>query len=230
MSTSETPWGDYDRSEVESFVPSDAKSVLDVGCGQGGFGALLKSKRGGMRVVGIEPTEYGCSQARARLDHVIHGTFPNDVSPRGQRFDCIVFNDVLEHMFDPASALVAARFMLAPDGRVVASIPNIRHWTILVKLGVLGRWDYRDDGILDRTHVRFFTRSTMVEFFNAEQYTVERIVPINIKQCRRKYLIPWNPLLRRLHEFFALQYVIVASSESVDSKVDESAGIQAKIS
>lgn len=166
---------DADRSNVIPFIPSGTARLLDVGCWQGGFGRELKRRRPDVVVVGIEADAGAAAVAATRLDHVVAGRFPDDIGPDEGPFDCIVFNDVLEHIVDPWEALRQTRPLLSGAGTVVAVIPNIRHVRAVVPLVVRGRWDYADTGLLDRTHLRFFTRATMIELFETTGYTVESI-------------------------------------------------------
>lgn len=165
------------RPEMIGFVPEDCSRVLDVGCGAGAFGESLKKTRQ-IEVWGVEPTKSAAAQARARLDRVIEGKFGPGIELPTGAFDCIVFNDVLEHMFAPELALRYARGLLAPGGVIVASIPNIRYFPVVYQLIRYARWEYRDCGILDRTHVRFFTRSSMVNMFEREGFAVDSICGI----------------------------------------------------
>jgi GT2 family glycosyltransferase/Flp pilus assembly protein TadD len=116
-------------------------------------------------VWGIEPVEHAARDARTKLDRVITSKAEDALAelPDGY-FDVMVCADVLEHMQDPAAFLAQARNKLSLRGEVVASIPNVRHWSVLVDL-LEGRWDYQDAGILDRTHLRFFTRKSILELF-----------------------------------------------------------------
>ena len=102
--------------------------------------------------------------ASTRLTRVLVGAYPA-VLPAGERFDCIIFNDVLEHMVDPQRVLAVARSHLTERGCVIASLPNVRNISVIAPLVLYGRWDYADAGLLDRTHVRWFTKSTMRELF-----------------------------------------------------------------
>jgi len=194
-----------ERQEVAVFVPP-SRRVLDVGCDWGAFGAVLVER--GSEVWGIEMDPGPASEAATRLHQVIVGRFPDDV-PQGETFDCIVFNDVLEHMVEPASALIATRGFLAVGGCVVASIPNVRHLSVLAQLLIRGRWDYTDWGILASTHLRFFTKSTMRELFERNGYRVERQEPINVGGSTGKWRV-LRLLGRRSEEFLAAQYVLVA--------------------
>lgn len=161
------------RPDVLPYVPRDVRSVLDVGCGQGGFGLDLRTRLApGAQLVGIEPVPEQAETSRELgcYDEVREGYFP-DVAVPGERFDLVVFNDVLEHVLDPWTMLLDVHRHLAPDGRVLASIPNIQFAPVVLAL-LRGRWDYTDTGVLDRTHVRFFTRATMLELFHKTGYEV----------------------------------------------------------
>ena len=176
-------YGDRPRTEMLEFVPNAAQRVLEVGCLGGGFGAALKAARPGTVVSGIEPNPEAAEFARSRLDQVICGTFPADVDET-MIFDCIVFNDVLEHMVDPWAALVAARQALAPGGYVVASIPNVRHFSVVVPFVMYGQWRYTGFGILDQTHVRFLAGRVQIhDLFGSTGYSVERCERIRVTRA-----------------------------------------------
>jgi 2-polyprenyl-3-methyl-5-hydroxy-6-metoxy-1,4-benzoquinol methylase len=167
-----------ERREMLPFVPRNAKRILDVGCGAGGFSALLKEKLGA-EVWGVELLSDAASIAESRIDRVVNGSFePCDLLPE-KYFDAIVFNDVLEHLSTPESALAYARSLLGPGGRVVASIPNFRHfpnvWAFIVKKSLR----YEEWGIMDRTHLRVFTESSIRALFESCGFEVVGITGIN---------------------------------------------------
>jgi GT2 family glycosyltransferase/glycosyltransferase involved in cell wall biosynthesis/tetratricopeptide (TPR) repeat protein/SAM-dependent methyltransferase len=147
------------RPELAELVPATARRVLEIGCAAGEMGRLLKSQRPGIQVVGIEREEAAAALARQHLDGVIRGDIESlaDLPYPVGWFDCLVFGDVLEHLREPEVILRRLLAWLAADGAVVASIPNVRHQSVLLELMVNGRWQYRDEGLLDRTHLRFFT-------------------------------------------------------------------------
>jgi 2-polyprenyl-3-methyl-5-hydroxy-6-metoxy-1,4-benzoquinol methylase len=167
---------------MERYVPLAARSVLDVGCLAGGFGQMLKMRRASIEVWGIEADPAAAEAARSRLDHVIEGAYP-DAAP-ARRFDCVVFNDVLEHLADPWAALEHAKSLLSPGGVVVASIPNVRYYRVSWSLLTRGKWEYGDGGVLDRTHLRFFTRQTVEELFRSCGYELRELVPANFPPVR----------------------------------------------
>ncbi len=164
-SPSDERYFSFDRPEVRACVPETAKTVLDVGCGAGRLGAALKEDRDCF-VIGVEQDREMANRARFALDDVIVGDIEEKVDKLpGDYFDCIVVADVLEHLKDPEAVLRKLGYALREDGAIVASIPNVRHWPVIKGL-LEGKWDYADAGILDKTHLRFFTRKSIVELFH----------------------------------------------------------------
>jgi 2-polyprenyl-3-methyl-5-hydroxy-6-metoxy-1,4-benzoquinol methylase len=137
------------------------KRVLDVGCATGYLARALAGR--GCTVSGFESDTEAAEVARPALDRLVVGDIEHtDLTEAfgGERFDVVVFGDVLEHLRDPLAALKAARAVLADRGSVVASIPNIAHGSVRLAL-MAGRFDYQPLGLLDSTHVRFFTRTSI---------------------------------------------------------------------
>lgn len=169
------------RADIEPHLPADVSSALDVGCSRGGFGLTLRRVVGRHgRVVGIEAMPGPAAVARQShgFDEVLDGYFPDVLAGRADTFDLISFNDVLEHILDPWQTLRDCHRFLTPSGRVIAAIPNIQYAPVVLDL-VKGRWTYTEDGILDRTHVRFFTRASMIDLFEESGYAVETCVGMN---------------------------------------------------
>lgn len=208
---------DYERAEMLRFVPTACRRILDVGCGSGGFGAAIRN-RAPAEVWGIEPDVHSADKATRKLDKAIQGSFSPDLNLPTHYFDCIVFNDVLEHLLNPASALQLAGSLLSDGGVVVASIPNIGHFPIVWRLAVRGEWEYKERGILDRTHLRFFTRSSIRKLLQENGFQVERIEGINAwfkmdEGDQRLWRIYW-PLsfipAAGIHDMRYLQFALVA--------------------
>lgn len=166
------------RFEMLRHVPTGCRRVLDVGCGKGNFGEALKQARN-LEVWGLEPVAAAAAEAAKKLDRVIEGVFDEAAGLPAASFDAIIFNDVLEHLVDAKAALQLSRQLLKPGGAVIASIPNIRHFPTLWELAVRGEWNYADSGILDRTHLRFFTRKSIPDFFAGGGFKVEQVEGIN---------------------------------------------------
>jgi O-antigen biosynthesis protein len=199
---------DNERVEVAALVPPEARMILDIGCGRGRLGQLLKTMNPERQVHGVELDTNVASAARTVLDSVASGDFQTMALPFAEgTFDCVVFADVLEHLVDPASALHRIRPLLARDGVIVCSIPNIRHYTVFLQLGLRG-WEYSDFGLFDRTHLRFFSLRSMRELLALAGFRTVRAEPHIIASKKAKIL---NILcFGRLEEFLAQQYVLLA--------------------
>jgi 2-polyprenyl-3-methyl-5-hydroxy-6-metoxy-1,4-benzoquinol methylase len=199
------------RPDIEALVYPDAKSVLDVGCSIGTLGAAIKAKSGA-HIIGIELSEEMARYARDRVDEVLVGDAA-EIILQGKlgshRFDTIIFADVLEHLSDPWSVLRVATDYLAPNGAVIASIPNIRHIDTIYNLLIRGHWPYRDRGIHDRTHLRFFTKSNIVELFESAGLSID-LMKAHYRIIERPH--DWNRFARflalpGLRNFLAFQYL-----------------------
>jgi methionine biosynthesis protein MetW len=159
MSPQSEQYFEFDRPEVRALIPAGARRVLDVGCGAGALGAALKQERDGVEVTGLELSPEAAARAAERLDaaHVTDLEALAELPYDQGRFDAMVFGDVLEHLRDPHRLLRVLRPWLADAGVLVCSIPNVCHWSVVMPLLVNDRWPYEDAGLLDRTHVHFFT-------------------------------------------------------------------------
>lgn len=168
----------YAPTGLLELIEKTPRRVLDLGCFCGGTGRYLKRKFPGCQVIGIEMLEQAAKLAAEAYDQVHVGTLEQiDFAQAGllpQSFDAIIAADVLEHMFHPWHALQRLRPLLAPGGELFVSLPNARNLKLLSELG-RGRFDYAGAGILDVTHVRFFTRKTAVEMLEQTGFVVEDV-------------------------------------------------------
>jgi 2-polyprenyl-3-methyl-5-hydroxy-6-metoxy-1,4-benzoquinol methylase len=190
------------REEVLPFIPDRARRILDVGCGPGGFGAILA----GRTVHGVEPNPVAADLAAEHYDAVFRGIFP-DALPANEIYDCVVFNDVLEHMIDPWAAVRFTHQILSPGGTVVASLPNMRYLPVF-KGYLLGDWTYQETGVMDNSHLRWFTVRTMRALFEGNGFRVQQVKPICRRRSWKATLVSLIPSLRDLP---AQQFVIVAT-------------------
>lgn len=197
------------RNELLPFVPKNIKIVLDVGCGNGSFGYLL-NRIFNCLVHGIEPNSTSAKEASKKLTTVYHGYFDeNYINSNERKFDCIFFNDVLEHMLKPEAALDQAKHLLTKNGKIVASIPNIRFYPVILSLIRYKDFEYKDSGVLDKTHFRFFTKKSMIRLFENSGFKVEIIAGINKQKFKFLNLINFI-LFNQLEDMSFPQYVIVA--------------------
>jgi len=146
------------HSRLLELIGDEPRTVLDIGCGQGELAFLAKKR--GHRVTGLDlyPPKF-------ELDEFIQGDISEGLTVAADRqFDVIVLADVLEHMSDPLSLLREAKRHLKPRGRLLVSVPNAVHWSVRAVVGS-GRFDYTNQGILDRGHLRFFTEASAKRLF-----------------------------------------------------------------
>jgi len=176
------------RKDVETLIPDHSMIILDVGCGEGTLGKRLLEK-GTKEVVGIEIQPEVSERARGNLSRVICGDIEKiDLPFEEGHFDCIVFADILEHLKAPLSVVKKLKKHLKDSGVVVASIPNVRYYLVINML-VEGHWKYGDYGILDRNHLRFFTKKEIEALFEDAGFEITTITA-NID---RKYYTISNP-------------------------------------
>ena len=216
---------DNTRVDIASFIGEAPGVVLDIGCGGGATGKLIKQKFPGARVVGIESNRNAAARAREVLDDVICA--PLDAAPvaerlGGSRLDLVLLLDVLEHLYDPWRSLVHVRGWLAPHTRVLASVPNVRNLVTLDDLAA-GRWEYGANGVLDITHLRFFTKATLRALFEQTGYAVREMTPLFRPETVDRYILARRPgrvttrnlsICYRdredLEDLYAIQYVVDA--------------------
>ncbi|MBF8247490.1 MAG: hypothetical protein HW374_290 [Bacteroidetes bacterium] len=163
----------YNRKEMLQFLPETYSRVLEIGCGEGNF---LMQLRGANESWGVEPDKNSAEIASQKLTKVFAARYdqiaeeiPNDY------FDLIICNDVIEHMNDHDWFFDSIRTKLRNSGSLVASLPNVRYVRNLFELLVLKDWRYQDSGILDRTHLRFFTKKSILRTLNEHGLLVEEI-------------------------------------------------------
>lgn len=196
------------RSDVADLIGPQARSVLDVGCAEGLTGELLK-KKGVKEVIGLEIDQAASKIAETRLDKVLAGDVQKMVLPfKEGYFDCIIYADVLEHLIDPWMVLREQKRFLNDKGIVVASLPNVGHYRVVKKL-LKGKWDYEERGVMDATHLRFFTLDGIKKMFDQAGYRIDEIV-YKISASRIKKFM--NKLFKgRFNESLCEQFIIKAT-------------------
>ena len=199
------------RKEITPHLPMRVTRMLDIGCGRGDTAAWIRETRGSVQTMGIEIDPEAAGTATEKLDFVFCGNFETMELPEEFcNFDLILCLDVLEHLVDPWRAIHRIQKMLAPGGILITSIPNVRYFRVLISLIFRGRWDYEQSGILDRTHLRFFTRANAMELVAGAGLDVIGISATGLEPGRKtRYLNAITCSL--LKRFFEYQYVIKAS-------------------
>jgi 2-polyprenyl-3-methyl-5-hydroxy-6-metoxy-1,4-benzoquinol methylase len=171
--------GFFAAARIVPAVPASAQSVLDVGCGGGALGQALKELVSGRRVAGIEKDAAAAAHARELLDAVYQADVETFEPPfKEGEFDCILFADVLEHLTDPRAVVRRLVRFLKPGGTLVASVPNARRLTRLQELADKGPCEYQNEGIAERTHLRFFTKASFTAWL--EEAGVGQVAVTNL--------------------------------------------------
>jgi 2-polyprenyl-3-methyl-5-hydroxy-6-metoxy-1,4-benzoquinol methylase len=200
------------RDDLLALVPARARRVLDVGCATGALGAAIKSGRAEVVVIGVEPDAEMAAVAEERLDTVLVQPIEEALGTLEGAFDCVICGDVLEHLVDPWAVLRGLAELLDDGGTLVASIPNVAHLDTLANLVFRRRWPYRERGIHDRTHLRFFALANVRELFGQ--------AGLDVVDVRRHYRLIDRPhrvnrlapllALPALRELVAYQYLVLA--------------------
>ncbi len=167
----------YLRPEMIKFLPASYKTVLEIGCGEGRFSENLTTDT---EKWGIEPVAKVAEIATSRGIKVLMGRY-EDVYARlpDDYFDLIICNDVIEHMTDHDLFFSTIKTKLKNTGVIVGSIPNVRYIKMIYWYIIKKDWEYTDSFILDRTHLRFFTKKSLLRTFRQHEYDIEMFEGIN---------------------------------------------------
>jgi SAM-dependent methyltransferase len=167
---------DRERPEITRHLPAGPLRILDAGCGAGGL-ALARTRNPSWEVVGIERDAVLAARARERCSSLLEGDLIeilDRLASAGERFDAVVLADVLEHLEEPIEALSRARRLVPEGGRLVVSVPNVGHLSVVRDL-LLGRFDPVPSGLCDAGHLRWFTRESLREALEEAGWRVETL-------------------------------------------------------
>jgi 2-polyprenyl-3-methyl-5-hydroxy-6-metoxy-1,4-benzoquinol methylase len=197
----------FTRSEIAPLLPQKASRILDVGCGAGSTSAWLRTIYPDAKLIGFEVSNELRSHLETILDEV-HIVDLNSSTPRVAA-DLVLFLDVLEHLADPEDLLRKMIGCLPRDVTIIVSVPNIAHASVSLPLLFQGRFDYKDAGILDRTHLRFFYRDSAVALLNHAGLEVTEGLETGLGGPKSRFLdrITFGRLRNRL----AKQYIMRAN-------------------
>ncbi|MGE6630471.1 class I SAM-dependent methyltransferase [Bacillus sp. NPDC077027] len=160
-------------------IRNEWTTILDIGCGTGQLGKALQQK--GRKIYGLEAFEEAAKQAKQQLHHVLCGDIEQmDLPYSSEQFDCIVFGDVLEHLTDPWAVLKKVKPFLKKEGVILSSIPNIGHISTVLEL-LAGRWTYTESGLMDQTHLRFFTLHEINALFQSSGFRIQNVETIRVQ-------------------------------------------------
>jgi 2-polyprenyl-3-methyl-5-hydroxy-6-metoxy-1,4-benzoquinol methylase len=192
------------RADMIATLPQNPKArILEIGCGEGGTGALAKAEGKCGTYVGIELDPAAAQEARKALDLVIEANVEDyDFAEIGAGFDAVILSEVLEHLVDPWTVLERIRAVMQPGGLVLASSPNIAHHKIIKAL-LRGRFEYAASGAMDQTHLRWFTPNSYRDMFEEAGFETVALGPLNMLGRKARIL---NALsLGRFAHLFASQ-------------------------
>lgn len=187
MSNTSTYYQNF-REDMTQLLPKQYSRVLEIGCGEGKFRENLTHSH---EYWGVEPVESAAAVASKKLDKVLIGTYQdvlNDIPD--DYFDLVICNDVIEHMVDHDEFFQSIKKKMKKHGCLVASLPNVRGMQNLFELLVKKDWEYKDSGILDKTHLRFFTKKSLYRIINDNGFVIDQFMGVNsyrsssiIKSC-----------------------------------------------
>jgi 2-polyprenyl-3-methyl-5-hydroxy-6-metoxy-1,4-benzoquinol methylase len=203
------------HGQVIRLIPLGGQKILDVGCGPSDLAKFIK--KNGNEIVGID--KYLSGDPDPSISKVIAMDLDADFKlDYGREFDVILFLDLLEHLRNPDAALQKARSYLKPGGRVIISIPNVAHWSVRLGL-LLGRFNYGDKGILDKTHLRFFTLRTLRHMVRDANYRIVKLSATPLPLLDAFPVFRWFPfrlihwvdvaLVKVWKRLFGYQFVVV---------------------
>lgn len=193
------------RQDMLKYVDFPVQTILDIGCGEGNFASNFPDAE----YWGVEPTSKQAMIAKSKRLNILNGTY-DDVAeqiPNGH-FDLIACNDVIEHMIDPVGFLQNIKQKLSPHGKLIASIPNIRHVTVAFKLLFYGEFDYENSGIMDYTHLHFFTPKSFRKIVQDCGWIVEKLEPLTVAPFKPIKNIILKFLERNSHDLRTIQFAI----------------------
>tara|TARA_B000000565_G_scaffold138454_1_gene104528 strand:+ start:1358 stop:3073 length:1716 start_codon:yes stop_codon:yes gene_type:complete len=209
-------------------IPVTATAVLEIGCGAGALGDAYKAINPTATYIGVELMPGPAEQARKVLDYVIEGDISElkvlGLPKKINKIDCLIFGDVLEHLVDPQKVIKMLLPLLKEEGQLIACIPNAQHWSLITNL-LHGKWPQEDQGLFDRTHLRWFTREGIISLLQSLDLYIQDIKPRIFRPERAKaFVSALSPSLgslsidpQNLFDGVApLQYVVRAGKQKVN--------------
>ena len=198
------------RKEILPLFPKGCHRLLEIGSGSGETLSYLKELGLCQWTCGVERFPEAAKRARRKVDLVIEGDIEVlDLPLAEESIDVILCLDVLEHLVDPWKTVSRLKVLLRPSGVFIASIPNVRNFRVSLPLIFFGEWEYTGEGLLDKTHLRFFTRKTALEMFEMVCLEVDSVLTTWLEKGSKARIV--NALtLSMFRPLFELQYLIRA--------------------
>lgn len=216
----QTPAHEAHNPDLLSMLPTDSKRLIEIGCSTGALAREYKLVNSNCIYTGVEIDFEYAKLAERYCDFVLNLDFEttDEGFYQSREEDCWVFGDALEHLRDPWLILSRIRKVIPSNGCVVACIPNTQHWSVQAKLNS-GDFRYEDSGLLDRTHLRWFTRKTIIEMFMIAGFRITNGIPRIFNEPNRDNILDAIREMARatktdpemaVSDAMALQYVVKA--------------------
>lgn len=201
-----------EKTRLISLIPEGPHKVFDLGCATGRVGLKLRELKKASEVIGMEIYQPAAQEAQKHYNKIYIADIEAIELEYYEYFDYVICGDILEHLRDPWTVLKRIHKWLKKEGLIIVSIPNIRYWRVLRNLLFYGRWDYVEAGILDNTHLRFFTRKSFIEGLKRERFIIEHQEMV-INGVKQKI---FNKLTFSLFKEFMGSQVIVLARKMVE--------------
>lgn len=188
----QTPLHDHHNPDLLRILPADIQRVIEIGCSSGALAREFRKVSPAVHWVGVEVDPEYARAASRHCDQTVVANIERCAEEfflQHQDRDCWIFGDVLEHLVDPWATLRSIRKVLPPGGMVAACIPNAQHWSVVMRL-VTGRFRYEGSGLLDRTHLRWFTRDTIHELFRDAGFRIVQEISRTFNEKQRERFLP----------------------------------------
>lgn len=217
----QTPVHDAHNPDLLAFIPPTSSRLIEVGCSAGALAREFKKIHPNCHYLGIDIDATYVDLAKRYCDECLTldiEAVEDDFYQKFKDVDCWIFGDTLEHLKDPWCVLSKIRQVIPAHGCVVVCIPNAQHWSMMARLSV-GDFRYQDSGLMDRRHIRWFTRQTMIELFEQNGFRIEAGQPRIFNEPHRELFLPLIAQLASLaggnaklatQDALALQYVLRA--------------------
>lgn len=188
----QTPIHDQHNPDLLKLIPTESKKLVEIGCSSGALAREFKKTSADCYWLGVEIDPTYAELAKRYCDKSIVldiESAPENFWGEAKNADCWIFGDTLEHLKDPWTILKLIRANISKTGSIVACIPNAQHWSLQAKLSI-GDFRYEASGLLDRTHLRWFTRQTIIELFDQSGFQIEAGTPRIFNEPNREVFLP----------------------------------------
>jgi 2-polyprenyl-3-methyl-5-hydroxy-6-metoxy-1,4-benzoquinol methylase len=194
------------RKDIIPLLPKHVNKVMEIGCGTGNTLAYLKDNGYCDWTFGVDLFPEAIESAVQKVDEVYQGNIEEMALPvEKESIDIILCLDVLEHLVDPQKVVAYLHTLLSPNGIIIASIPNVRHHSVIVPLVFQNKWEYKEFGVLDSTHLRFFVKKTAIDLMQSSGLKLDKVLP---NYPGRKDNLLNKMTLGLMHSFFSVRYLI----------------------